>query len=59
MASREGMLFKFFEKWKQKRLNKLAKKVLKDNPSLEKDLKKLDKVMDDALEKIKKGEAPY
>lgn len=59
MASREGMLFKFFEKWKQKRLNNLAKKVLKDNPSLEKDLKKLDKVMDDALEKIKKGEAPY
>ena len=45
MASREGMLFKFFEKWKQKRLNKLAKKVLKDNPSLEKDLKKLDKVI--------------
>ena len=45
MASKEGMLFKFFEKWKQKRLNKLAKKVLKDNPSLQKDLEKLDKVM--------------
>ncbi len=59
MASKEGMLFKFFEKWKQKRLNKLAKKVLKDNPSLQKDLEKLDKVMDDALEKIKKGKAPY
>ena len=59
MASREGMLFKFFEKWKQKRLNKIAKKVLKDNPSLQKDLEKLDKVMDDALEKIKKGKAPY
>ena len=29
MASREGMLFKFFEKWKQKRLNKLAKKDVK------------------------------
>ena len=59
MASRGGMLFKFFEKWKQKRLNKIAKKVLKDNPSLQKDLEKLDKVMDDALEKIKKGKAPY
>ena len=59
MASREGMLFKFFEKWKQKRLNKIAKKVLKDNPSLQRDLEKLDKVMDDALEKIKKGKAPY
>ena len=35
MASREGMLFKFFEKWKQKRLNKIAKKVLKDNPSFQ------------------------
>ena len=59
MASREGMLFKFIEKWKQTRLNKIAKKVLKDNPSLQKDLEKLDKVMDDALEKIKKGKAPY
>ncbi len=59
MASKEGMIFKFFEKWKQNRLNSFAKKMLKDNPQLEKDLKKLDKVMDDALEKIKKGEAPY
>ena len=32
MASKESMLFKFFEKWKQKRLNKFAKKTLKDNP---------------------------
>ena len=37
MASKEGMVFKFFEKWKQKRLNKFAKKMLKDNPGLEKD----------------------
>ena len=43
MASKESMLFKFFEKWKQKRLNKFAKKTLKDNPGLEKALKDLDK----------------
>tara|TARA_R100001129_G_scaffold138401_1_gene99560 strand:+ start:158 stop:337 length:180 start_codon:yes stop_codon:yes gene_type:complete len=59
MASREGMLFKFFEKWKQKRLNKLAKKMLKDNPGLEKSMKKMDDALDDALKMIKKGEAPY
>ena len=59
MASREGMLFKFFEKWKQKRLNKHAKKMLKDNPELEKSMKKMDDALDDALKLIKKGEAPY
>ena len=59
MASREGMLFKFFEKWKQKRLNNLAKKMLKDNPGLEKSMKKMDDALDDALKMIKKGEAPY
>ena len=59
MASREGMLFKFFEKWKQKRLNKLAKKMLKDNPELEKSMKKMDDALDDALKMMKKGKAPY
>ena len=43
MASKDSMLFKFFEKWKQKRLNKFAKKTLRDNPALEKALKDLDK----------------
>ena len=52
-------IFKFFEKWKQKRLNKLAKKMLKDNPGLEKSMKKMDDALDDALKMIKKGEAPY
>ena len=46
MASKESMLFKFFEKWKQKRLNKFAKKALKDNPELEKHLRALDAEMD-------------
>ena len=41
MASKEGMFFKFFEKWKEKRLNRFAKKMLKDNPKLKKDLENL------------------
>ena len=58
MASKEGMLFKFFEKWKNNRLNKLGKKMLKDNPQLEKDLKKMDDAAKDALAQIKRGESP-
>ena len=54
MASREGMLFKFFEKWKEKRLNKYAKQALKDNPDLEKALKDIDKMHQKAIEKLKK-----
>ena len=42
MANKEGMIFKFFEKWKQNKLNKFAKKMLKDNPTLEKNLRDLD-----------------
>tara|TARA_R110000796_G_scaffold213681_1_gene329756 strand:- start:675 stop:848 length:174 start_codon:yes stop_codon:yes gene_type:complete len=41
MAGREGMLFKFFEKWKDRKLNSFAKNMLKGNPQLEKDLKEL------------------
>jgi|TARA_R110001606_G_C15218322_1_gene633705 hypothetical protein len=59
MASKEGMFFNFFEKWKKNRLNSFAKKMLKDNPELEKNIKKMDKILDDTLEKMKKGEAPY
>ena len=44
MANREGMIFKFFEKWKQNRLNSFAKKMLKDDPKLEKNLRKLDDI---------------
>ena len=44
MAGREGMIFKFFEKWKQNRLNSFAKKMLKDDPKLEKNLRKLDDI---------------
>ena len=59
MANKEGMIFKFFEKWKQNKLNKFAKKMLKDNPTLEKSMKKMDDALDDALKMIKRGEAPY
>ena len=55
MASKEGMIFKFFEKWKQNRLNSFAKKMLKDNPQLEKDLQKLDSIAKDAINQLKKG----
>ena len=30
MAGREGMIFKFFEKWKQRKMNDFATKMLKD-----------------------------
>ncbi len=56
MASKEGMIFKFFEKWKQRRLNKFATKMLKDNPQLEKDLKKMDDTAKDILKRIEAGE---
>lgn len=54
MAKRDGMLFKFFEKWKEKRLNRFAKKALKDNPQLEKDLRKLDDISKRILKDLEK-----
>tara|TARA_B100001778_G_scaffold310568_1_gene292846 strand:+ start:596 stop:784 length:189 start_codon:yes stop_codon:yes gene_type:complete len=54
MAKIDSMLFKFFEKWKEKRLNKFAKQALKDNPDLEKALKDIDKMHQKAIEKLKK-----
>lgn len=45
MAKREGLIYNFFEKWKERRLNKMAKRLLKSNPGLEKDLKALDKTI--------------
>ena len=55
MAKRDSMLFNFFEKWKQKRLNKFAKKALKDNPELEKHLRALDAEMDKIKVTLDKG----
>jgi hypothetical protein len=50
MANREGLIYKFFEKWKQNKLNKFANNMLKDNPQLEKDLKR----MGDSFERLEK-----
>ena len=57
MASKEGMFFKFFEKWKEKRLNRFAKKMLKDNPKLKKDLEDMDKIAQRAIDKLKQGKS--
>jgi len=53
MASKEGMFFKFFEKWKKNRLNSFAKKMLKDNPGIEKHLKKIDQLAQQIGDDIK------
>ena len=42
MADKENLIFKFFEKWKKRSLNKLGKDMLKNNPSLEKNLRAMD-----------------
>ena len=57
MASKEGMFFKFFEKWKEKRLNSFAKKMLKDNPKFKKDLEDMDKIAQRAIDKLKQGKS--
>ena len=50
MAKKEGLIYKFFEKWKDRKLNKLAKSMLRGNPELEKALKDLG----DSFEKLEK-----
>lgn len=54
MADKQGMVYNFFQKWKEKRLNKFAKDMIKDNPDLEKDLRKIDNNMQQLLAKLKK-----
>ena len=54
MADKQGMVYNFFQKWKEKRLNKFAKDMIKDNPDLEKDLRKIDNSMQQLLAKLKK-----
>ena len=55
MADKEGLVFKFFKAWKNKKLNSLAKKMLRDSPSLEKDMRRMDKAFDDAIKAIRKN----
>ena len=52
MASRQGLLNKFFQNWKNKRLNRAADKLVKDNPDIEKALKILDNAAADLLKKL-------
>ena len=59
MANREGLIYKFFEKWKERKLNKLASNMLKDNPSLEKDLKALDKAFGGLQKELDKRKKKY
>ena len=54
MASREGLLNKFFQNWKNKRLNKGADKLVRDNPGLEKSLKDWDDAAGKVLQQLKK-----
>ena len=41
MAKRDSLLFKFFQNWKDRKLNKVAKDLLKKDPKIEKNLKAL------------------
>ena len=50
MAGREGLIYKFFQKWKDKKLNSLAKRIIKQDPEFVKALKK----MDDAFGELEK-----
>ena len=59
MANREGLIYKFFEKWKDRTMNKFAIKMLKDNPSLEKDLRALDKAFGGLQKELDKRKKKY
>ena len=53
------MIMRFYEKWKNKKLNKAAQQTLKKTPQLQKDLEKLDSTLKDIANDLKKGYAPY
>ena len=53
------MIMRFYEKWKNKKLNKAAQQTLKKNPQLQKDLEKLDSTLKDIANDLKTGYAPY
>jgi len=54
MAKREGLIYKFFEKWRDRKLNKLAKSMLRSNPELEKALKDLGNEFDKVAKELEK-----
>tara|TARA_Y100000356_G_scaffold55787_1_gene45059 strand:+ start:193 stop:375 length:183 start_codon:yes stop_codon:yes gene_type:complete len=55
MAKREGLIYKFFEKWKDRKLNSLAKRVIKQNPEFVKALKDLDDAFGDLEKEFSKN----
>ena len=52
--AKEGLLYKFFQNWKNRRLNKAANKLVRDNPGLEKALKDWDNAAAKVLQQLKK-----
>ena len=54
MADREGLIFKFFKNWKDRKLNKLATNMLNKDPQLRKDLQALGDAFDEIEKKLNK-----
>lgn len=59
MDKRDSLIMRFFDKWKKKQIGKLGKKLMKDNPQLEKDMEKIAKSLDNIGDTIKKGKNPF
>ena len=54
MADREGLIFKFFKAWKNRKLNKLATNLLNKDPQLRKDLQALGASFDELEKRLSK-----
>lgn len=59
MNANDSLIMKIFDKWRSKKLGKTAKKMMKDNPQLEKDMKAIAKSFDSIADEIKKGKNPF
>ena len=53
-ALRENLIYKFFQNWKNRRLNRAAEKLVRDNPGLEKALRDYDAAADKVLQQLRK-----
>ena len=54
MANKTGLIYKLFDMWKNNRLNNLAKKMLRDDPKLEKNLRAMDATFEKLRQDLKK-----
>ena len=54
MADREGLIFKFFKAWKNRKLNKLAINLLNKDPQLRKDLQAFGASFDELEKRLTK-----